>query len=133
MALALIDLIPLATVFSSHLPPPKKALVQISCFIFPFRGGGFFFTSSTQFSSNPRRLFLQPRPGPLPRLPVEESFRLVAHLVVIGVDPGALDRGEEVGEEEAAAKGDHGDVLKAEVGFVAEGVRGVGFARHYDI
>lgn len=57
----------------------------------------------------------------------------MAHLVVIGVDPCALGRGEEVGEEEAAAEGDHGDVLEAEVEFVAEGVRCAGFARYDDV
>lgn len=77
------------------------------------------------------RLPLQPRPRPL--VAVEERFRLVPDLEVVGVDPGALERGEEVEAEEAAAEGHHGDVLEAEVGFVAEGVGGGDFARHDDV
>lgn len=85
--------------------------------------------------SNPLRLPLQPEPAALGQAigGLEEGFGLVAHLVVVGVDPGALGRGEEVGAEKAAAERDHGDVLEAEVGLVAEGVRGGDFARHDDV
>lgn len=49
---------------------------------------------------------------------------------MIGVDPVELGWGEEFDVEQAAAEGHHGDVLEAEVGLVAEVVRGVGFACH---
>lgn len=52
---------------------------------------------------------------------------------MVGVDPGALARGQEIGEEQTPAEGHHGNMLEAEVGFVAEGVRGGYFARHYDV
>lgn len=93
--------------------------------IHPQGGGGL--------QSKPLRLPLQPLPRPLALVAVEKRFRLLTDLGVIGVDPVELGRGEEGEVEETAAEGHHGDVLEAEVGFVPEGVLGVGFAGHDDV
>lgn len=49
---------------------------------------------------------------------------------MVGVKPFALARSQKRGVDKIMAHGDHGDVLEAQVGFVAEAVGRGGFAGH---